>query len=88
MDQHVCDHLRPVEDYLVAQGCKITFAGQAWSSNCRFWLYFDTALDCEDLKKRFSLDPCVHIHVNEDPRSGRERGLDCSVCRDGIMGKY
>jgi hypothetical protein len=76
-----------VEDHLTGLGCKISFAGQAWSSNCRFWLYFDTFLDCEDLRKRFALDPCVVGHVNDDPRSGREKGLVCTSCHDGIMGR-
>jgi hypothetical protein len=88
MEKHVCEHLRPVEDDLIGLGCKITFAGQAWSSNCRFWLYFDTYLDCEDLKHRFKLDSCVDVHVNDDPRSGLEKGLVCSLCHDGIMGKH
>src|SRR5215831_10059919 len=67
VEEHVCGHLRSVEDHLIGLGHKITFAGQAWSSNCRFWLYFDTFLDCEDLIRRFQLDPCVIVHANDDP---------------------
>ncbi len=88
MENHVCEHLRAVEDHLVRLGSKITFAGQAWSSNCRLWIYFDTYLDCEDLKTRFTLDPCIEVHVNDDPRSGTEKGLVCSHCHDAVMGKY
>jgi len=88
MDQHVCEHLRALEDHLVSQGVKITFSGQAWSSNCRFWIYFDAVLDCDALQKKFHLPKCVTVHVNDDPRSGREKGLDCSACHDAIMGRH
>jgi hypothetical protein len=86
MAQHVCEHLRAVEDYLAGLGHKITFAGQAWSSNCRHWVYFDTRLDCDELKRRFNLEPCVEVHANEDPRSGREKGLVCHACKDAVIG--
>jgi hypothetical protein len=32
------------------------------------------------------LPDCVEIHVNDDPRSGREKGLVCLVDHDGIVG--
>src|SRR5262245_52763718 len=70
MDKHVCDHLRAVEDYLVSVGRAITGSGQAWSSNCRFWVYFDAVLDCEALIKKFALAGCIGIHQNDDPHSG------------------
>jgi hypothetical protein len=88
MPDHVCEHLRPVEDLLRGQGIRITFAGQAWSRNCRFWLYFDTLLDCEALKQQLRLGERVVIHVNDDPRSGREKGLVCSACHDAVVGRH
>jgi hypothetical protein len=30
----------------------------------------------------------VEIHSNDDPRSGREKGLVCSVDHDGIIGRH
>jgi len=75
MDRHVCDHLRPVEDYLAARKCAITSAGQAWSSNCRFWITSQVLLDC------------IEIHSNDDPRSGREKGLVCAMDHDAIIGR-
>lgn len=86
MTQHVCEHLRPVEDYLVSNEVAVTFAGQAWSTNCRLWMYFDAVLDCEALRRRFNLPECVGIHVNDDSRSGREKGLDCRSCHDAVVG--
>jgi hypothetical protein len=87
MAVHVCDHLRPLEDLLVSQGSTITFAGQAWSSNCRHWIYFDTVLDCEGLRARLGLPACVTVHENNDPRSGCERGFVCTQDHDAIMGR-
>jgi hypothetical protein len=86
MEQHVCDHLRPVEDRLRALGRAVTGSGQVWSMNCRFWIYFDAVLDCDALKKKFALPDVVEIQQNDDPRSGRERGLVCSADHDAVMG--
>ena len=88
MEKHVCEHLRPVEDHLNTLNCAVTFAGQAWSSNCRHWIYYQVPLDCEALRKRFNLPACVEIHSNDDPRSGREKGLVCSADHDGIIGRH
>jgi hypothetical protein len=78
--------LRALEDELTAQKRTLTFAGQAWSSNCRHWMYFDVVLDCDALKKRLKLGGGVTVHVNDDPRSGREKGLVCSACKDAVIG--
>ncbi|HUR39513.1 MAG TPA: hypothetical protein VM222_08460 [Planctomycetota bacterium] len=88
MAQHVCEHLRALEDELVAAGRKITSAGQPWTMNCRYWITFDVVLDGEALKKRLKLPDAVSIHVNDDPRSGREQGLVCDSCHDGVTGVH
>jgi len=88
MAQHVCEHLRALEDELIAAGRKITHAGQPWSKNCRYWITFDLVLDCEALKKRLKLPDVVSVHVNDDPRSGREKGLFCEACNDAIIGAH
>jgi hypothetical protein len=88
MTKHVCVHLRDLEDHLVSRGCAITSSGQAWSSNCRLWITFDAVLDCDALRKRLKLADCVNVHENDDPRSGREKGLVCSVDHDGIVGLH
>jgi hypothetical protein len=86
MSQHVCEHLRPLEDYLVSLKRTVTASGQVWSANCRFWIYFDAVLDCDALRKKFNLPESVELHANDDPRSGREKGLVCSVDHDAVMG--
>ena len=88
MDRHVCEHLRALEDELVARKRTITAAGQVWSAKCRYWVYFDAVLDCEVLKKRLALGDGVTVHSNDDPRSGREKGLFCSACNDAVMGLH
>jgi hypothetical protein len=40
-----CEHLLPLEEALLAEGIRETSRGQAWSENCREWVYFDCRLD-------------------------------------------
>jgi len=87
-EKHVCDHLRKLEDYLMSQGIPPTSSGQVWSMNCRFWIYFKAVLDCDALRKRFELPAFVVGHQNDDPKSGREKGLVCEACKDAIMGVH
>jgi len=87
-EKHVCDHLRKLEDYLMSQGIPPTSSGQVWSMNCRFWIYFKAVLDCDALRKRFELPAFVVEHQNDDPKSGREKGLVCEACKDAIMGVH
>lgn len=83
----VCSHLSALEDALKAAGVAETFRGQAWSANCREWVYFDVVLDVESLRQRFDFGPSVRVHENLDPRSGTERGLVCASCHDAIVGR-
>jgi enterochelin esterase-like enzyme len=82
----VCEHLRAVLADLLARGARVTFAGQAWSRNCRMWVYLDRALDLKELRARHSLGPSVIDHEHRGTHDGRERGLVCTLCHDGIMG--
>jgi hypothetical protein len=82
----VCEHLAPLEKYILDSGLKETSRGQAWSSNCREWVYFDVVLDTPTLQERFAFPECVEIHENLDPKSGTERGFYCKQCHDGVMG--
>jgi len=84
----MCEHVKPLEDYLRAQKIREIFRGQAWSDNCREWVYFDCVLDTESLKEKFQLPSFVVSHENTDERSGTELGLVCTQCKDAIMGLY
>jgi hypothetical protein len=82
----VCEHLKPLEDALLAGGAKVTFRGQAWSEKCREWVYFDRVLDLAAIERRFGFPPCVSRHENLDPRSGTESGFECATCQDAVVG--
>ncbi|MCW5554376.1 MAG: hypothetical protein KIS67_19730 [Verrucomicrobiae bacterium] len=84
----LCAHLQPALRDLLARGARITFAGQAWSQNCRLWVYFDLELDLADLRKRHALAACVINHEHAGTHDGRERGLVCCRCHDAVMGLF
>ncbi|HUJ27299.1 MAG TPA: hypothetical protein VLW85_14845 [Myxococcales bacterium] len=43
---------------------------------------------CAALRERFKLGPGIVDHVNDDPRSGREKGLVCRACKDAVVGVH
>ena len=83
-----CEHLSPLEKALLAEGAAVTFRGQAWSMNCREWVYFDCFLDTPEIRKHISFPDCVLDHSHRGTHDGEERGLVCTVCDDAIMGLY
>ena len=82
----VCEHLMEVEQALIASGMPVRFRGQAWSDNCREWVYFDGFLDLKGIRERFSLDGVVADHMHRGTHDGQEQGLVCRACHDGLMG--
>lgn len=84
----VCEHLTPLEQALLARGIAVTFRGQAWSDNCREWVYFDCHLDVPALRQRFALPDWVTTHSHRGTHDGQELGLVCSRCQDGVMGHF
>ncbi len=80
------EHLQQLEPELIAAGVKETFRGQAWSRNCREWVYFDCILDRESIRRRIELAECVVDHDHIGTHDGQEAGFVCEICRDGIMG--
>ena len=82
----VCKHLSELEAALKASDALETFRGQAWSANCREWVYFDVVLNVKKLQQRFTFGPSVQVHENLDIRSGQERGFKCTLCHDAIVG--
>ncbi len=82
-----CEHLRELEQAILAAGIKEVFRGQAWSSNCREWVYFDCFIDTGAVRKAFSLIDCVREHEHRGTHDGQERGFVCSKCHDAVMGK-
>lgn len=84
----VCEHLRALEAALQAAGIEETYRGQAWSSNCREWVYFRCMLNRPSLRKRFALPDCVVDHEHRGTHDGQEAGFACELCHDGIMGRH
>ena len=82
----MCEHLREFEAELMARGIPVTFRGQAWSENCREWVYFKCYIDLASVRARVSFAPCVVDHINHDPKNGKERGFVCMEHNDAVMG--
>jgi len=83
-----CEHLQPLEGAMIARRIPVTFRGQAWTENCREWVYFACFIDTQAVRERISLADCVHEHVHRGTHDGQERGFECSLCHDGVMGEY
>lgn len=84
----LCEHLQPMLDALLAAGAQVVFAGQAWSNNCRLWVYLDRTLDTSALSRRFQPAACVQVHSHRGTHDGCEHGFYCAEHQDGLMGLY
>ncbi len=73
---------------MLAAGVGVTSRGQAWSDNCRQWVYFDCFMDLEAVRDRIALAPCVRDHEHLGTHDGSEAGFFCEQCKDGIMGVH
>jgi hypothetical protein len=82
----LCEHLQPLEAELKEAGIPETFRGQAWSHNCREWVYFDCHIDVASIRRRMNIARCVIDHKNTDSHSGTEQGLVCQEHHDAIVG--
>ena len=82
----VCEHLAPLEQALLTRKIAVISRGQAWSKNCREWVYFDCFLDIPAIRARVDFPEFVTIHSHRGTHDGQELGLVCSRCNDAIMG--
>lgn len=83
-----CEHLRALEEAILAAGIRETFRGEAWSKNCREWVYFEAYLDPAGVRRAFALPDCVEDHVHRGTHDGSERGFVCTEHRDGVLGRF
>jgi hypothetical protein len=83
-----CEHLKPLEQAILARGIAETSRGQAWSRNCREWVYFACFIDTDAVRRSLALPACVTEHAHRGTHDGEERGLVCSQCHDAVMGRY
>ena len=84
----VCKHLAELERALIEGGFEETFRGQAWSSNCREWVYFACWLDRAAIRARMAFDDFVQDHEHLGTHDGAEAGFVCTECHDAIMGAH
>ena len=84
----VCEHLRELEQEMLAAGLQVTYRGQSWSRNCREWVYFDCYLDRAAIRERRVFAPSVKDHEHLGTHDGQEAGFVCEVCHDAIMGLH
>ncbi len=84
----VCEHLRLLEQELLAAGVEATYRGQPWTSNCREWVYFNCCFDKASIRARLPLAECVKDHEHRGTHDGQEAGFYCSACHDGVMGAH
>ena len=87
-DDMTCNHLREVEEAMIAKGIIEKFRGRAWAQDCREWVYFDCYIDIAAVRQMFKLDACVRDHSHRGTHDGSENGIECEKCKDGIMGMY
>ncbi len=81
-----CEHLRDVERAILAGGFRESSRGQAWSLNCREWVYFECFIDTSAVRRAFELPACVQDHTHRGTHDGSEHGLVCESCNDALMG--
>lgn len=81
-----CAHLIALEKALLACGAVPTFRGEAWSENCREWVYFDAYLDTARIRQSFRLPEFVRDRTHLGTHDGQEHGLVCDLCCDALMG--
>ncbi len=84
----VCEHLIKLEQELIERGIAVISRGQAWTDNCREWVYFDCYLNIPVIRKKIIFDSCVMDHEHLGSHDGSEAGLVCSVHHDAIMGVH
>ena len=86
--QMVCEHLAPLERELLTAGLPVSFRGQAWTEQCREWVYFQCYLDRPAIRRRLALTECIRDHDHLGTHDGQEAGFVCAFCHDGIMGVH
>jgi hypothetical protein len=69
-----CEHLRRLEQAIIAGGIRATFRGKAWSQNCREWVYFDCFIDIAAVRRALSFPSCIIEHSHRGTHDGQERG--------------
>jgi hypothetical protein len=70
--------LEALDNYVRNKNVKELFRGNAWSKNCREWVYYDCVLNVKKLKEKFSFNNCVIIREYNDIKVANELGFFCN----------
>ncbi len=84
----MCEHLDPVESYLIRLGRKSKALSQASIAEARNEMLYNCVLDPEALITRFALPEYVEAFEALDTPAGEESGLICHVCHEAIAGAH
>jgi hypothetical protein len=84
----ICDHLRPLEQAIIACGIRETNRGKVWSLNCREWVYYHCFIDTSAVVQSLTLPACVVEYAHRGTHDGQERGFICNQCHDAVIGIY
>lgn len=84
----VCEHLRALEDELIARGHKVDYRSPSSSGGTHERIYFDVVFDTEALQKRFAFASCVQVSSYLGKHDGAEHGFECVEHHDAILGRH
>ncbi len=88
-DTGICQHLRPVQEYIRSLGVRVYDVCTPWTENCRTWVYFENVVvDTESLRSRFNLPASIVTHSHRGTHDGAEHGLVCQQDHDALMGVH
>lgn len=84
----MCEHLNPVESYLIQLGRKPNLRSRASIAQARRRMLYNCVLDSDALIARFSLPEHVEAFEALDTPAGEESGLICHVCQEALSGAH
>lgn len=84
----MCPCLKPLDEALKATGVRETFRGQAWSKNCREWVYYPMVLKRAEVRESYHFPETVTDHEHLGTHEGAEAGFICTLHQDAIMGEH
>ena len=82
----MCEHLIELENELKLIDIKENSRGEAWSANCREWVYYDCYFNEESIRTRFKLPPTVKYYEYDGRTAGQECGFIDELTNDAVLG--
>lgn len=83
----ICDHLKPVEQYLVSQDIRLRREPNEIRPHVK--IYARAYLDLDSIRRKLDLDPCVQNYEEPPgPHSSHLKGFACNIHKHLIAGDY